>query len=199
MEGFVVWLIVMVFLIASGSNKKKKAQQTKKDAAPPQPGSMTPEAREKLAAFQAQAAGQSRSVPVARMSREERAARVRELKQKRAERVANARGTAAQAAEAMEAFPEGESYGSALTRQGQSSYDDEGCVGGSLPHNHSEGESRAEHSAHIAAMRARDEEETAVAAPGRLANLDPRDLRRAVVISEILGRPRALRGTGTRQ
>ena len=77
--------------------------------------------------------------------------------------------------------------------QGASALDDEGCLGGSLPHDHSEGESRAEHARHIAAMEARDAEEAAIAAPRGLAALDPRDLRRAVVISEVLGKPKALK------
>ena len=194
MGGFLVWLVIILLMIANANNKKKK-QQAAKPSAPAQPGSVTPEAQAKLEALRAQAA-QARAVPLAQMSAQERAARMRELKEKRAARVANARGTAAQAAQT---FAEGESYGGTLSRQGVSATDDEGCVGGSLPHDHSEGESRAEHGAHIAAMRARDAEEAAVAAPGKLADFDPRDLRRAVVISEILGKPRALKASGIRR
>lgn len=197
MGGFILWLVIIIFVIASG-NKKKKAQQAAKTAAPKPTGALTPEAKAKLAALQAQAA-QTRTAPLSQLSREERAARMRELKEKRAARVASARGTAAQAVEAAESFAEGASHGGSLAGQGLSATDDEGCVGGSLPHDHSEGESRAEHSAHIAAMRARDAEEAAMAEPRGLAELNPQDLRRAVVISEILGKPRALKGIGSRQ
>ena len=73
--------------------------------------------------------------------------------------------------------------------QGESSQDDEGCVGGSLPHDHAEGERREEHDRHRAAMEAREREEAAMDHAG----IDARQLRRAVVMAEILDRPRALR------
>ena len=81
----------------------------------------------------------------------------------------------------------------AAARQGSSLFDDdEGCVGGSLPHDHHEGEAREEHARHMAAMAAKDAEDAAFAAPRAIAALDATKLRRAVVISEILGKPKAL-------
>lgn len=73
---------------------------------------------------------------------------------------------------------------------GESAVDAEGCVGGSLGAHREEGESRAEHRLHerrreaaLAASRR--------AAAVRQANVD--QLRQAVVMSEILDRPKALR------
>ena len=76
-----------------------------------------------------------------------------------------------------------------LFEQGEGFDDEEGCLGGSMPHGHEEGESREEHSRHIAAMEAREKAEVAVSPKG----IDARQLRRAVVMSEVLGRPKALR------
>ena len=74
--------------------------------------------------------------------------------------------------------------------------DEEGCVGGSMAHEHTEGESRAEHDEHIAAMRRRDAAEAAQSAAGRfgaLGEMNLQELRRAVIVSEVLGKPKALR------
>ena len=70
--------------------------------------------------------------------------------------------------------------------------DEEGCVGGSMAHEHTEGESAEEHGAHIEEMRLRDaqEEESARAA---LGEIDAQALRRAVIAAEVLGRPKALK------
>ena len=70
--------------------------------------------------------------------------------------------------------------------------DEEGCVGGSMAHEHTEGESAEEHGAHIEQMRLRDaqEEESARAA---LGEIDAQALRRAVIAAEVLGRPKALK------
>ena len=77
---------------------------------------------------------------------------------------------------------------------GASATDSEGCVGGSLGAHREEGESRAEHEAHNRARAAAiAAERTAArrAAAARRANVD--QLRQAVVMSEILDRPKALR------
>lgn len=76
-----------------------------------------------------------------------------------------------------------------VSREGMSAFDDEGCLGGSMPHGHAEGESRAEHGRHVAAMEARDREEAVLERKG----LDARAMRRAVVMAEVLDRPVSLR------
>lgn len=78
--------------------------------------------------------------------------------------------------------------------QGESHADAEGCVGGSMAHAHHEGEKRAEHARHMAAARLREDEESLAAEAAReLHDLNLRRLRQAVVMAEVLDRPKALR------
>lgn len=77
---------------------------------------------------------------------------------------------------------------------GESAVDAEGCVGGSLGAHREEGERRAEHRLHERRREAALAAECAAsrrAAAVRQANVD--QLRQAVVMSEILDRPKALR------
>ena len=179
MEGL-IFLLIVIFLIANSNSKKKKTRQAAKNLPP----SQLSEAQVQLMAAQARAAEKASQPPAGKLSPEERAERIRQLKEKQRAR----RQASAETAPEPHAAP-----APAPVIQGASALDDEGCLGGSLPHDHTEGESRAEHAAHMAAMRARDAAEAAVAEPRGLADFDPRDLRRAVVISEILGKPKALR------
>ena len=68
---------------------------------------------------------------------------------------------------------------------GLSFSDDEGCVGGSLPH--------AEHEGGEAVRRSENWQESKVYG-GRKTNVTADDMRRAVILGEILNRPIALRG-----
>ena len=72
--------------------------------------------------------------------------------------------------------------------------DEEGCVGGSMAHTHEEGESREEHRRHIESARQREAEESRAAqAALELSEMNLQRLRQAVVMAEILDRPKALR------
>ena len=73
--------------------------------------------------------------------------------------------------------------------EGHSELADEECFGGSMAHGHSEGVSRAAHAHRMAAIDARASEGLAPAASA----IDATDLRRAVVMAEVLGKPKALR------
>ena len=84
---------------------------------------------------------------------------------------------------------------SAAMFEAHSFLDEQGCVGGSLPHIQHEGEARHEHSAHE--RRYIEEEQAASQAEDiarELQSMNLRQLRRAVVVSEVLGKPKALRG-----
>ena len=71
--------------------------------------------------------------------------------------------------------------------------DEEGCVGGSMAHDHHEGESRMEHRQHLAAIQRQEQEESLAAQAAQdIRDMNIHRLRRAVVVSEILGRPKAL-------
>ena len=81
--------------------------------------------------------------------------------------------------------------------QGASMLDEEGCVGGSMDHGHDEGESHAEHARHLAEAKRREAEELLNQADAqRRAQVSARKLREAVVMAEVLGKPRALRPRG---
>jgi len=72
--------------------------------------------------------------------------------------------------------------------------DEEGCVGGSMAHTHEEGESRKEHARHVREARKQEAQEAlAVQAATELSEMNLHRLRQAVVMAEILDRPRALR------
>jgi hypothetical protein len=72
--------------------------------------------------------------------------------------------------------------------------DEEGCVGGSMAHTHEEGESRTEHARHLREAQNREAQETlAASAAAELREMNLSRLRQAVVMAEILDRPRALR------
>lgn len=78
--------------------------------------------------------------------------------------------------------------------QGVSLRDDEGCVGGSMAHEHTEGETHEEHSRHLEVLRQREASETLAAeAALELAEMNLKKLRRAVVMAEVLNKPVALR------
>jgi len=81
----------------------------------------------------------------------------------------------------------------ARLKSGESFTDDEGCVGGSMHEHKEEGEHHADHAQHL---RERDEALTREAGQSRaddLRNVSVRELRRAVIVSEILDKPVALR------
>ena len=72
--------------------------------------------------------------------------------------------------------------------------DEEGCVGGSMEHHQHEGESRAEHTRHIAEVQRREREETLSAQTAEaLGQMNLRRLRQAVIMAEILDKPKSLR------
>ena len=77
-----------------------------------------------------------------------------------------------------------------LPKQGESFRDDDGCQVGSLGGHHAEGESAQEHAEHL---RRADETNAAQAGAQALRGGGLPELRRAIVLSEILDRPKALR------
>ena len=77
---------------------------------------------------------------------------------------------------------------------GESFQDDDGCLGGSLGAHSEEGESRSEHAEHLRRQAAEPVPKTAP--PQRAAavrGLSAADMRQAVILSEILDKPKALR------
>lgn len=79
------------------------------------------------------------------------------------------------------------------TNSGESPVDEHGCIGGSMPVHQAEGESLAEHAKHEENRR-QNLRENAPAV--RVENLRPsnQELRRAIVMAEVLDKPVSLRG-----
>ena len=173
MEGLGFVFIIVIFILSSITKSGKQ----KKEGQPPAKGAASPAAK---TGARAAAPAQARTTPVKPAQKTRRPAAV-----SRPVAAPAAAATPAPSAPAPAATAQ-------ISMEGTGLFDDEGCIGGSMAHNHAEGESHAEHSRHITAMRDREREEAAIAAPKGVAALDPRDLRRAVVISEILGKPKAL-------
>ena len=71
--------------------------------------------------------------------------------------------------------------------EGHSALVDADCVGGSMEHTHTEGVNRADHARRMAAIDAQADHDVLPDV------IDARALRRAVVMAEVLGKPRALR------
>ena len=71
--------------------------------------------------------------------------------------------------------------------EGHSTLADEDCAGGSMEHTHTEGVSRAAQARRMAAIDAGHDEDVLP------ETIDARALRRAVVMAEVLGKPRALK------
>ena len=97
----------------------------------------------------------------------------------------------AAAGEGEALFPEDACPGGSMPHthhQGQEMLEDEECSGGSMAHDHTEGISRREHARRLAAMDAQQQESALLQ-----ETIDREALRRAVVMAEVLGKPRALK------
>lgn len=76
-------------------------------------------------------------------------------------------------------------------KSGESVTDEAGCIGGSLGAHAEEGEHPSEHAQHL---KARDDALAAESTQaGELRNISVQELRKAVIVSEILDKPLALR------
>lgn len=78
--------------------------------------------------------------------------------------------------------------------EGESRIDAEGCIGGTLDDHREEGETRAEHAAHLDRRDAQlREQEAAQSRAEALRRAHTAELRRAVVMKEVLDKPVSLR------
>lgn len=81
----------------------------------------------------------------------------------------------------------------AASMSGKSAQDEHGCIGGSMPNHNAEGETRAEHAVHEKNRAERLKAEAPAAAVENPYKPDLSDLRKAVVMAEILDKPVSLR------
>lgn len=97
---------------------------------------------------------------------------------------------AVQAAQGASMLDDAECAGGSMPHthdEGHSTLADEDCVGGSMEHTHTEGVNRAAHARRMAAIDAGHDEDVLP------ETIDAAALRRAIVMAEVLGKPRALR------
>lgn len=196
MEIIAVILVIVFTLVGASDRKKKIARQS---------GEQTVSARQP---------GKGR--PVREMSLIEREQRMNELRQKQAARQARRSAASGGASvtfdgalnelkdllsQAVGESHEGESIladadcaGGSLPHthaEGLSALSDEECAGGSMPHEHTQGESRAEQKRRLERL---DVGREADAPEGLMPRgIDARAMRRAVVMAEVLGKPKGLR------
>ena len=208
-EIIAVILVVIFALVSAGDRKKKAAKRAQQQGVTPG------------MAARVNTASQQR--PVSQMGMAERQARMAELKQKQAERAAQkaagaepVRPDSARASfesslndlkelleVALQPAPgEGESMmadadcaGGSMPHdhaEGGSALEDEECAGGSMEHHHTQGVSRAAQNRRLSELDNRREAEEA----GRLVPtaIDAAAMRRAVVMAEVLGKPKAMQG-----
>ena len=206
MEIIGVILMIIFALVTAGDRKKKAAQQAERRNARVGEGTRPTDGAPK---------------PAGQMSMAERQARMDELRQKKAERAARAAEVPVMPSNAEASFEssltqlkqllnvaaqtapaEGESmladadcFGGSMPHdhaEGGSAMADEECAGGSMPHRHTQGVSRAAQSRRLDELdRRREADDAERLVP---AAIDARALRRAVVMAEVLGRPKAMQG-----
>ena len=201
-------ILMIIFALVSASDKKKKAAKRAE--------------RQRVGVNEAMRAAGAipKEKPAAQMSMAERQARLEALKQKKAERAAQKAAAPVMPSNAEESFASSLSElkqllnvaGQAAPAEGESMLADADCAGGSMPHDHAEGGSALEdaecaggsmphrHTQGVsreAQSRRLDELDHRRAAEDgdRLVPtaIDARALRRAVVMAEVLGKPRAMR------
>ena len=209
---------MIIFALVSANDRKKKAAKRAdmQQAALRQQGANPLQGARPQGANPSQGANrpQSKGMPVSQMSLSEREARLNELQQKREARRETAKASTPRAVfentltelnkllevEAQGVSTEGASLlsdadcrGGSMPHthaEGQSALADEECGGGSMPHSHTQGQSRAEQRRRLSEMDRSREEEAESLVPNAF---DARALRRAVVMAEVLNRPKALR------
>lgn len=207
-EIIAVILVVIFALVSAGDRKKKAAKRAGQQSVTPGTAARVNTANQR---------------PVSQMGMAERQARMAELKQKQAERAAQkaagaepVRPDSARASfesslndlkelleVALQPAPgEGESMmadadcaGGSMPHdhaEGGSALEDEECAGGSMEHHHTQGVSRAAQNRRLSELDSRREAEEA----DRLVPtaIDAAAMRRAVVMAEVLGKPKALQG-----
>lgn len=166
--GFIVWLLIVILIIVNSNSKAKKRQAkggaAKRPAEGPMPRGAIPKAAEEFD-------------------------EALEQLQSRLAVAGAAKGRKARQGASM--LEDAECAGGSMAHtheEGHSHLEDEDCGGGSMAHTHTEGVSRADHARRMAAIDA------AAANDDMLPQtIDARALRRAVVMAEVLGRPRALK------
>ena len=185
MEAIVLILIIVLFALGSGKKKPRNTPAgTRPTAAVARP---QPARRNGPAAPRVRAAQPTVTTPEQRAEREynESLASLKQLLGM----------DAAPAAEGESLLEDEECRGGSMAHahdEGRDLLDDEECRGGSMAHEHEEGVARAAHKRRMAAVDGDAGDEPAQRGPLAPGVVDAQALRRAVVMAEVLGKPRAL-------
>ena len=172
--------LIVFFLILGVIDKFGKKKKNRKN--PKQPGPRTPE---RAAPQRAAAPAQEVALPVQAVKKAVKHTDAYEL----LKIIEAARQEKAKSAPSEEKEKTSIEQAVGLRKSGIS--DSEGCIGGSIAHTQHEGESHAVHTEHMKRM-VRPAAQTAQPAVS-IRKLRTEDLRKAVVMSEILAKPKALR------
>ena len=195
MEIIGVILFILFFIVGMGDSKKKRAQNAAKSGTPA--GARRPSA----ATAAKPGRGSKRPQPAAPASAMPRS--IDDVKsamnQWFEDTMDEIRGDtqtpvqpAPRAAQGASMLEDPECAGGSMPHthdEGHSGLEDEDCAGGSMAHTHTEGVSRAAQARRMAAIDAAQQESDVILP----RTIDGRALRRAVVMAEVLGKPRALR------
>ena len=189
----VIAVILFVILIIAGTSGKNR----KKGGADEKPRTSAAKAPRQTPASESRAVRKARSVaPVSALARkfdeamqtlDKQLEAVEPEARRQSEPVMQAMNRPAQGASMLD---DADCTGGSIAHthdEGHSTLEDEDCVGGSMEHTHTEGVSRAAQARRMAAMDAGQDGDMLP------ETIDARALRRAVVMAEVLGKPRALR------
>lgn len=201
-------ILIIIFVFANANDKKKKrgntsaGQQAAKGAATPASQLSREQRQERMRQLRQQAAATRRgriatgalggAMERLQKTMEELDAALQPdapVTPRKAEPVARAVAPAAvRQGEAM--LADDDCHGGSMEHthtEGHSTLEDEDCYGGSMEHTHTEGVSRTAHARRMAAIDEVHDEDVLPEA------IDAQALRRAVVMAEVLGKPKALR------
>ena len=191
---FLAFLLVIVFTVISMSKNKKQGSAAAKPGAPANNGRRPAKGAPARAKQPAAPAAETETVIPTDLDEiiadvKSRISGERTVAKRRSEPVVKAMkrsGTVQGASMLEDADCAGGSMAHTHT-EGHSALEDEDCFGGSMEHTHSEGVSRVAQARHMAAIDAKHDEDVLP------ETFDARALRRAVVMAEVLGKPKALR------
>lgn len=188
----VILILIIIFAVSNKNKKNQKGRAAGKTPAARMNAPRGAAARTGRPSIPVKTAEGAEAEPPAEVSFEDALA---EMRRKLEGRAATARRPAAVAA--APAPEQGESLladedckGGSMPHahiEGHSALEDEDCIGGSMAHSHTEGVSRAAHARRMAAIDAGHDSDDVLA-----ETIDAQALRRAVVMAEVLGKPRAL-------
>ena len=195
MEIIAVILFVLFFVIGIGDKNKRKNNAAARPGAnaKAQPQAPAASARKARKGRPAQQAGAASTIP--KSMDDLKAAMNQWIEDGTTEVKGNARPPirpATQSVQGASMLEDAECAGGSMPHvhaEGRGALADAECVGGSMEHTHTEGVSRKRHARRMAAIDA----EHAGAEDILPETIDARALRRAVVMAEVLGKPRAMR------